>query len=721
MATPMAIRSWATLLIVGFLNGAGQSPSPVLSSPQQGPAPPAAPFTSSVEIVSVDLWVFDRDGLPVPDLRLDQVSLTVDGKPRTPVSLQLVRAGSAPRRVVIVVDRDGMPSGEGQPLLAAAARFIDGLLPEDRVASWILPDARGGLQFTTARDPVRAILERSSGSAPRSPSSIRTAPGEVAMVKMGDQRALAAVTARECSRPMLSGSGCPTQVQFEIDRRYSDLEAHARRTLRALRDLIHALGTLDGPKHVLLLSGGIIETPELTETIRDVALSAAAARVHVHAIQLPQNHWVQSAEERAPLTPEWMASAGPSSAASSLAVMTGGFNSTFLVAEPAFSRLARELSASYLLAFEPLPGEKDGRPHRIEVQPKGLRNSSVRARRQFRVPVATERAERESGSTPIGPVARPPIPAESLTTLPNTPPVEPVDPSNLPSLMATVGAYVERFEREFSAVVAEERYVQISKPWTRTPESPDPALLQDFETPPGSRSRVITSRRLRSDLLLVQVPDGLWVAYRDVFEVDGRSVRKRDERVKDLFLSKASGSRDQLRRINHESSRYNLGVATRTVNTPTFPLIYLHPRFQARVRFAIAGRDIIAGRGCVVVEYREVRHPAVVSTSRGADVLAQGRFCVEQSTGRIRMIENRFEFSPTSRAVLQVGYEEHPILQMLVPTSMWEWYQGGAARLLSSLKPSVRRPGDPYIECFATYSNFRRFSVDTTERAKPPR
>jgi hypothetical protein len=93
---------------------------------------------------------------------------------------------------------------------------------------------------------------------------------------------------------------------------------------------------------------------------------------------------------------------------------------------------------------------------------------------------------------------------------------------------------------------------------------------------------------------------------------------------------------------------------------------------------------------------------------------------VEPSNGRIRRIENRFEFSPTSRAVLRVAYEEHPNLQMLVPTSMWEWYQGGAARLLSPLKPSGSRPGDPYIECFATYSNFRRFSVDTTERVKRP-
>ena len=429
----------------------------------------------------MDLWVFGGDGSPVPELRLDQVSLTVDGKPRTPVSLQRLDAHSSPRRVVFVVDRDGMPSGEGQPLLAAAARFTDGLSPDDRVAAWVLPDARGTLAFTPAREPLRAALERALGSAPPSPNFIRVAPGEVAMIKMGDQTTLAAVTARECGRPILSGPGCPPAVQFEIDRRFFELEAHARRTLRALSDLIQALGTLDGPKHLVLLTGGIIESLELTGTIQEVALSAAAARVHVHAVQLPQTHWVQSAEERTPVTPQWMASAAPSSAAASLAVMTGGFNSTFLVAEPAFDRLARELSASYLLAFEPLPAERDGKPHKIEVAPKGLAHARVRARRQFRVPfhpsghttragdpgLPATPAAAPFGSIPGVPVVAPaPIAPESVTRLPSPNPVERGDPSGLVGLMMNVGAYVERFEREFSSVVTEERYVQIAKPWT---------------------------------------------------------------------------------------------------------------------------------------------------------------------------------------------------------------------------------------------------------------
>ena len=42
---------------------------------------------------------------------------------------------------------------------------------------------------------------------------------------------------------------------------------------------------------------------------------------------------------------------------------------------------------------------------------------------------------------------------------------------------------------------------------------------------------------MRSDLLLVRVPgrDG-WLPFRDVYEVDGRAVRDRSERLKKLFI-----------------------------------------------------------------------------------------------------------------------------------------------------------------------------------------
>ena len=109
------------------------------------------------------------------------------------------------------------------------------------------------------------------------------------------------------------------------------------------------------------------------------------------------------------------------------------------------------------------------------------------------------------------------------------------DPA-LASLLDRVGAWVDTFEREFSNVVAEERYVQLLKPWFGVPRSPtdEPELRWRDEVGtslPNRPNAPLRRRQLRSDLLLVQAPGDRWVSYRDVFEVDGRPVRNREERV----------------------------------------------------------------------------------------------------------------------------------------------------------------------------------------------
>jgi hypothetical protein len=283
--------------------------------------------------------------------------------------------------------------------------------------------------------------------------------------------------------------------------------------------------------------------------------------------------------------------------------------------------------------------------------------------------------------------------------------------------MARVAGYVQRFEQEFGSVVAEERYVQIAKPFSSPPKSfeEEPALLWDLEDARRSRNPIIVSRRLLSDVLLVQSSDDLWVSYRDVFEVDGKPLRDRDDRVRRLFLSPGNG-RAALRRINSESSRYNIGTGVRTVNTPTFALLYVHPRMQSRMRFQFKGKEAINGHACMVIEYREVRRPALVSSTKGQSILGQGWFCAEEATGRVRRIESTLQ-GAASRAVVQVTFGEEPDIDVLVPKTMWEWYTGTLGRLLNR-NENVGYAGESYIEALARYSNFRRFRVETTEKIK---
>src|SRR6476620_8744175 len=52
-------------------------------------------FKSSVDVVTVDVNVVDRNGRPISDLAAGDFSLKVDSQPRRIVSAQFVRAGAA--------------------------------------------------------------------------------------------------------------------------------------------------------------------------------------------------------------------------------------------------------------------------------------------------------------------------------------------------------------------------------------------------------------------------------------------------------------------------------------------------------------------------------------------------------------------------------------------------------------------------------------------------
>jgi hypothetical protein len=294
-------------------------------------------------------------------------------------------------------------------------------------------------------------------------------------------------------------------------------------------------------------------------------------------------------------------------------------------------------------------------------------------------------------------------------------------PPELDTILQRGAAYVLEYQREFGSAVVEERYVQLAKPWRGEPQlfEQDPALQWD-DTGRRRQNPILMSRRLRSDVLLRHMPDGIAVGYRDVLEVDGKPVRDHDERLREIFLSGAPDSREQMNRINRESSRHNLGSARRTVSTPSYPLVYLHPRVRERVKFTMKGTQNIDGVDCSVVEFQERSRPAVVGTLWGADVLARGRFWIELN-GRVRRAEVRFDLTAASRGFVRVSYRPEEGLRVLAPRELWEWYQGA----LAALPPSSVRSNNPglggtYLECLATYTNLRRFTVTTSEQLKTP-
>jgi len=292
-----------------------------------------------------------------------------------------------------------------------------------------------------------------------------------------------------------------------------------------------------------------------------------------------------------------------------------------------------------------------------------------------------------------------------------------VDPALAP-VLERVGAWIATFEREFSNVVAEERYVQLLKPWFGVPRSPkdEPELRWRDEvgtTLPNRPNAPLRRRQLRSDVLLVQTPDRGSLSYRDVFEVDGRPVRNREDRIKRLFLSDQADDKEQLRRIANESARYNIGGLIRNFNIPTFPLIAIQPRNQGRFRFDRRKDEKIDGATYAVVEFKEQASPAIVRTPNGQDVPLSGRFWADPDTGRVVQarveIDNRWA---NLRSVIETTYVVNEEVGV-VPGSMWEWYRTTQLTLTGG-----ERAYDTYVECLASYANFRRFTVETAEIIK---
>jgi hypothetical protein len=285
----------------------------------------------------------------------------------------------------------------------------------------------------------------------------------------------------------------------------------------------------------------------------------------------------------------------------------------------------------------------------------------------------------------------------------------PSRPPDLKAVLARAAAYVEDFREKLSGIVAEETYVQ--------------------QEVPGER------REVRSDLLLVRSETfPRWLQFRDTFEVDGKPVRDRAERLTALFLQPPASARAQAQRIADESSRYNLGELRRTINVPVMPLVFLEADVQKRIRFTRApdtdrpaapqdapGHFKLATE-VWVVRFEERDRPTIVRDLNSGDVPTEGRFWIEPESGRVLMSEMRSNH-PVVRADVTVSYQSEPLLGMLVPIAMRETYTNlrlanrtmGRGASSAASKWLWRR-----IEASATYGRFRQFQVHVEQDVDLP-
>jgi hypothetical protein len=259
----------------------------------------------------------------------------------------------------------------------------------------------------------------------------------------------------------------------------------------------------------------------------------------------------------------------------------------------------------------------------------------------------------------------------------------------LDAVLDKAGDYVAAYERTFVGVVAEETYRQEVRGIAGTDQ-------RGFATEARGQRR-----DLKSDMLLVRAPAGdRWIQFRDVFEVDGKPVRDRAERLAKLFLQPSASTQQQVDDIAAASARYNIGGVNRNVNLPVLALTVLEP--QNRAWFSFKGRKT---GGTFELEYQEERGGTLIRGAGDRAMPSRGRFTIDLATGRV-LASELIAKSAALRARIDVAYALEPAMGVFVPREMREKY--------------TLTDGST-IEGKATYARFRRYTVTVDETIAPPK
>jgi hypothetical protein len=236
-------------------------------------------------------------------------------------------------------------------------------------------------------------------------------------------------------------------------------------------------------------------------------------------------------------------------------------------------------------------------------------------------------------------------------------------------------------------------------------------------------------RRIVSDFIVYQSQrdPAVMTEYRNVREVDGVAVSRRDERAIKLFerLTKADSILKELNRIHREGSRYDFGW-----KYEGFTLLRglpLQKDLHTSFNFEVEGREQINGRDVIVVRFRptpQSPNPRVsvdwLSDFKLSDPRYRGRLWLDVQTAQLwreevelvmrsstapdPLVVSRFEFqyAPSS---FEVWVPERMVFSVFSPV-----------KLIAGKVPDMYLRGRTINE----YSSFKRFDVKAEEKVVSP-
>lgn len=406
--------------------------APLASAPAQRETQPT--FPAGTELVTVDVVVLDRQGMPISDLRREDFSVAEEGVRQelsafeavdlaapppqaTVASLPSLRtssnvgAGLEGRSFVVVFDELHLARPEAQRGRTAVTNFLtNGVRDRDRVT--LVGTAEGAFWATRmpeGREALLQVLGRLQGR--RRLEDVRDEMTDWEAQRIERERD-PIVTDRVARRFLASGAirqdtrlrgdqpdrseeleSQRLQVRARASEVYARVAAQNATTLGVLERAFASLAPVRGRKSVILVSGGFINDPQEAGLRRAVTESrrANAALYFLDARGLTGAPSNLSAESGTRIDfNDLGATLGEaqerSEGSNALAADTGGFsveNENDL--KRGLERIGRESSSYYLLGYAPSDKRADGRFRKIEVK-VARAGVTVRARRGYYAP-----------------------------------------------------------------------------------------------------------------------------------------------------------------------------------------------------------------------------------------------------------------------------------------------------------------------------------------------
>ena len=388
-------------------------------------APPPAPqpsFRAGVQLVEVDVRVFDAQGRFVGDLTKDDFEVVESGEPQTISALYMLGADAvvspasnqppnvsdpgraaavnpvAPQTWIFHFDLHHLTPGGGfDRARKAVEEFIGERFKDGELAGILAGDKMVNNRLTSVKQEllsaVRQVMPRGDLRAhtleltrewPRLMDDM-----EAIGIARGERQVIDRVVNRACDdEPELCKKvDVEGAVRAKGQRMQQEVHRASMQTLAALNGLASGLAKIPGPKTLVLLSDGFV-IQDIETTVRSIVGQATRAGARVYAIDVRGLNRVGN-----PGIIDQALAANPYDSAqrfdmledglNSLAVDTGGLmirNENNI--GRALDRIAEDSGRYYVLAYQPSNGTFDGsyRPIEVRVKREGIR---VRARRGY--------------------------------------------------------------------------------------------------------------------------------------------------------------------------------------------------------------------------------------------------------------------------------------------------------------------------------------------------